>query len=150
MTVLVTMPNGADEAVDPEAVFVLRNAVGFETGDNPGAVTTIWTMGAKIHATQTLDDLRAKFSPRIKLAELTAPNGDALLVSMARVVDSIPAQAMGLPWPGRTVLRFLRRAGGSAVPQQAVRESDSELRSIWQAAGLPTDPFDGVLGGAPT
>ena len=133
MAVSVRMPLGSNRNVEPGDVLIMRNALDHERNDNPDVRTTIILSSGRLYTADDLDNLQAKFETSIKLAELTVPNETKVFVSMSAVLNVDPPGPQDDP-STRAVLRFGATTGAE---RQAVRETNEQLKKIWETAGVP-------------
>lgn len=131
MAVKVTMPNGGDENIPENAVFVIREATAYEKQENPEFLTCIWGQGFRVYPAETLPGLIEKFEDLIRLVRATAPSGQEVIVSVDRVVDRDDPLSSD-DTNARSVLKF---GVGFRPPRIAVKETRAELVVIWTKAG---------------
>jgi len=136
--VKVMMPRGHGQLIDTDYVWTIRNAQPFETNESPEVLSTIWTGSKRFYCAENLTALGTKFRPHCKLLDLTAPNGELVLVAIEKIVECHLPSSVEHP-DSRSVLYF---SYGRPAPRIAVQESNSELRTLWEKAGVPTDIFD--------
>ena len=138
MTVKVKMPNGADEKVNPDAVYTIRDATDVERNELPEAISCLWGGGFRIYPVESLTNLVEKFA-ELKLARLTSPGGMAMLINASNVKDCDDSSAVVDHPNTRSVLSF---GTGATAPRIRVREARSDLIIAWSKLGLNIDLFE--------
>ncbi|MGO7446509.1 hypothetical protein ACC668_17680 [Rhizobium ruizarguesonis] len=134
----VKMPNGGDEKINGDSIFVIRELGEVEKEESRTSNSCIWGGSYRIYPTETVSDLVRKFDD-VKFAELTAPGGMLLLVNAAEVTDRDERSNLLDHENTGSVLCF---GVGRLAPRVRVREKLDDLRVIWTKLGVPTDPLD--------
>jgi hypothetical protein len=138
MSVKVGMPNGADERIEPEAVFAIRDATDVERDEAPASLTCIWGSGFRIYPAEPVVNLVEKFGA-IPLVRVTSPGGMPMFVNAANVSDCDDRSPV-LDHPNtRSVLLF---GPGATSPRLRVREARGDLIQLWKKVGQDPRPLE--------
>lgn len=135
--VRLKMPNGGDELVAPGSVCVIRDLTDVERDEAPNSIACVWGGGFRVYPAEPVVELIKKFA-EVKLARLTSPGGMAMFIAAENVTDRDERSTV-LDNPNtRSVLLF---GPGADSPRVRVRETRSDLITIWEGLKLKLDPI---------
>ncbi|MEP2030275.1 MAG: hypothetical protein ABJI96_16370 [Paracoccaceae bacterium] len=136
MTIKIPLASGADERVNPNRLFYIRDPLASELDDEPEAQSVLSFPGATFLCATARDTLASIFSEETPLARLSLPNGAPVFVRATAVVD-VDDPVSTNPVGTATWLVF---GAGPRARRLATRESRAVLSLMWIDLGLvPAD-----------